>query len=103
MGLDQYWQLEPTKEEQAYTLVTGERAIREDIGYHRKFWALQEFLQQYSKTEDFNCEDLIITEEIYQSLVEFSKQQANLELASVLEKTKKYMNEGRVVIYHGWY
>lgn len=103
MGLDQYWVLKPTKEEEAFALVTGEQTLRHDIGYHRKFWPLHEFLRQYAQTEDFNCEDLLITKEIYKALLVFDETQNNHELTRVLKEVNRFMNEGREVIYYGWY
>ena len=59
MGLDQYWQV----------------AAKETIHTHRKFNALQGFMQEEwygteegNVEEEFNCRDLIITEEILDRL-----------------------------------
>jgi hypothetical protein len=103
MGLDQYWVLGPTKEEEAFALITGNEIIRNDFGYHRKFWKLHHFLHQYAKTEDFNCEELIIDEKIYHDLLDFLVTEPDYVLQSVLLKVREYLAEGRTVIYYGSY
>ena len=103
MGLDQYWKLEPTNKEKTEALLLGEEAMGEQIGYHIKFWSLQHLLSKYANTEDFNCEDLIITKEIYQDLVNFNLSEKNQDLKIVLSKIVHYLAQGRTVIYVGWY
>ena len=63
MGLDQYWFADKrTKEEKLENLIKDEEPYLEEIGYHRKFWDLQKFID----TE--NCETIQVEAELLSDL-----------------------------------
>ena len=64
MGLDQYWFADKrTKEEKLEHLISNpDEPYLEEIGYHRKFWDLQKFI------DTDNCEIMQVEEELLSDL-----------------------------------
>jgi len=113
MGLDQNWIVKKT----------------ESIAYHRKFNALEGFMAQKWKDEgndeEFNCCDLLITEEILDELEttikagqllptsgfffgnteidEYYKQEVKELLEDVIPMVRDRMTEGQQVYYTSWW
>ncbi|MGH1461263.1 MAG: hypothetical protein ACRBB6_04425 [Neptuniibacter sp.] len=118
MGLDQYWFLEKTKEEKMKDLITNENTENDQIGYHRKWYHLNEFMgEQYpDDVGEYNCVDLVISIDIVESLelwikrYTYSRAYTEDEFSeaeefqnSTLPLIRKYVEEGRTVIYHPWW
>ena len=89
MGLDQYWLMERSAEEKVELSLTGESDPHEyiEIGYHRKFYDLNEYIAQHrfdwfdsfeqeedTYGDDFNCSYTLITASAYDSILEWAQE-----------------------------
>ena len=110
MGLDQYWFADKrTKEEKLENLIQNEQPYLEEIGYHRKFWELQEIID----TE--NCETIQVEQYMVDDLNDWCsealvdlhkiKDEDNYEienyeyLAEVLDHIQDCLDKGYLVFY----
>ena len=110
MGLDQYWFADKrTKEEKLENLIQNEEPYLEEIGYHRKFWELQKFI------DTDNCETIQVEEHMIADLKDWCnetlvdlhkiKDEDNFEeynyqqLAEILEHIEECLDKGYLVFY----
>jgi hypothetical protein len=113
MGLDQYWYVSEPKQ----------------FAYHRKFNALQGFMEEMFREQegegDFNCRDVIITKEILDQLEarikedrleptsgfffgntdkdDWYRQDVEELMDTVIPEARKYLEEGKKVVYTSWW
>ena len=111
MGLDQYWFADKrTKEEKLEHLISNpDEPYLEEIGYHRKFWELQKFI------DTDNCEIIQIETEMLADLKKWCDEQLNSfeqlqgeddyavdqyqHLSTLLNRIESYLNFGYLVFY----
>lgn len=109
MGLDQYWYMHPTAEERAEALLEDKEIDAEQIGYHRKFHELNDFMgdlffREHPKEMEFNCAEFTITPEILQEIEDFNiAGPYSDELDKAIERIKAAHAAGREVFYHPWW
>lgn len=115
MGLDQYWFCEPTAEEKMEALVMGKAEPTEEMGYHRKWHSLNDFLgelyAQENPIEDFNCAMFVIEFEHLDELelalldgrIAPRDQEEHADFHTLLKLIRSRLNEGRTVTYHPWW
>lgn len=120
MGLDQYWLVKPNEEDKAEALLLGHKAQYKEIGYHRKWHGLQDFMDEfYDKGEldrdnfDGNGVDITITEDIVYRLEAWSQtlldnyEEDNsgsypLHLRqNIIPRIRHELKQGREVVYNG--
>lgn len=115
MGLDQYWFRAPNNTEKTEALLKGEEAKVEEIGYHRKWHELNEFMgnlwDEYGQPHfgndehyDFNCANFPIDLGIIERLRTWHSQQDDvLEFPDLLDSIERYINAGDTVYYRPWW
>lgn len=118
MGLDQYWELEPTPEQKTKALLEGHVATTEEIGYHRKWHDLNEFMYNFTITDSALdgyievsiTQDILDEVEIWCRAYHKSKDYDQYDeyvyptpstylKEDIIPKIQKYLNEGREVTY----
>lgn len=111
MGLDMYWFVKPTKKEKTIALIKGEEAEIMEIGYFRKYHSLNEFILEYVEDTlkgDGNCEDVPMNEEILDAIEIWNDCDEAITdhkeyLDSIINKCRTFIEQGREVVYHGWW
>ena len=113
MGLNQYWFRKRTPEEKTEQLLQNQE-IEDNIkiGYHRKWWELQEFLDQYYMGADANCTELEVTYDILSDLENWAttlegRQDSDTD-AWELENTtlpliRQLLDQDHQVVYWPWW
>lgn len=108
MGLDQYWLVKPTDEEKTDALLQGKECEDKEIGYHRKFHSLNDYilgeLCSDQIEESGNCEDISIGYSELDDLEDWmDENECQEEMADVIENIRSALNAGREVYYHAWW
>lgn len=113
MGLNQYWFRKRTPEEKTEQLLQNQEVKDNiEIGYHRKWRELQEFLDQYYTVPDSNCEELEINYDILSDLENWATTLEGRHYSAtdawVLENTtlpliRQLLDQGHQVVYWPWW
>lgn len=116
MGLDQYWFKGPTKVEKLEQCLLGETVSWQQIGYHRKWHELNDFMGSLweqetpqSRCDNFNCTLFELDTDHLEAISEWADQQyqdddyvADL-INNIIPALYDAHKEGRPIVYHPWW
>jgi hypothetical protein len=124
MGLDQYWLSGPTAKEKLEASLTGYEHELGDVGYHRKFHSLNEFIAEAQlfwdndheiNDKDFNCSMIPITPDAISDVKnwanhfityaddDWESDQAKELVNDIIPDIERLLDEGKTIYYHPWW
>ena len=90
--------------------------LHEELGYFRKFYELNDLMAKYSKSDDYNCEEIDLNLKMIDEIIDVMSDKTidelmhsfrfpakMLKLGIALEKARQLIKQGERVYYWAWW